>query len=153
MWECESIYNYLAERGKAERRDRTAAGQTGSSQCASEPLTAHITDRQSELQLLDWTESEEDQETSPASVWQRRRGEQRTPPSSGRSVYSTVAAILLYSILPDIMLSWATVLLELTSFTAWLSSLLTINCGGYKCFHFALTKHGVSRTNDCLVAG
>ena len=56
MWECESIYNYLAERGKAERRDRTAAGQTGSSQCASEPLTAHITDKQSELQLqlLDW---------------------------------------------------------------------------------------------------
>ena len=73
-----------------------------------------------------WTESEEDQETSPASVWQRRRGEQRTPPSSGRSVYNTVAAILLYSILPDIMLSWATVLLELTSFTARLSSPLTV---------------------------
>ena len=37
------------------------------------------------------------------------------------------------------------------------SPLLTINwgldyTGGYKCFHFALTKHGESRTNDCLVA-
>ena len=38
------------------------------------------------------------------------------------------------------------------------SPLLTINwgldyTGGYKCFHFALTKHEESRTNDCLVAG
>ena len=45
------------------------------------------------------------------------------------------------------------------------SALLTINSGrddsggggggGYKCFHFGLsglTQHGVSRTNDCLVA-
>ena len=151
MWECESIYNYLAERGKAERRDRTAAGQTGSSQCASEPLTAHITDKQSELQLqlLDW-EWGRPGDLSSLSMAEEEGGAEDT--SFLRTV-STVAAILLYSILPDIMLSWATVLLELTSFTAWLSSLLTINCGGYKCFHFALTKHGVSRTNDCLVAG
>ena len=39
---------------------------------------------------------------------------------------SIVAAILLYSILPDIMPSWATVLLELTSFTARLCSPLTV---------------------------
>ena len=84
---------------------------------------------------------------------------QRTPPSSGRSVVSI--SLGEYLALQSTLLTWLTVLLELTSFTAWLClALLTINCGrdysgGYKCFHFGLsglTKHGVSRTNDCLVA-
>ena len=63
-----------------------------------------------ELELLDRTEA------SPP--WLRRRGVPRTLPSSGRSVVQP-------AIMADITPSWPTVLLELTSFTALLSSPLT----------------------------
>ena len=76
---------------------------------------------------------------------------QRTPPSSGRSVVSS-QYLAGTSVQPgDLADSFAGV----DKF--YRLALLTINCGrdysgGYKCFHFGLTKHGVSRTNDCLVA-
>ena len=84
-------------------------------QSVSEPLTAHITEFSEQWTVLS---TEHHQDTSLTSPWQRRRGVQRTLPSSGRSVVKP-------AIMADITPSWPTVLLELTSFTALLSSPLT----------------------------
>ena len=118
MWECESIYNYLAERGKAERRDRTAAGQTGSSQCASEPLTAHITDRQSELQLqlLDW-EWGRPGDLSSLSMAEEEGGAEDT------SFLRTVSIVCLISCRAGPQFCWSWQVLQLDS---PLSSPLTV---------------------------
>ena len=91
-------------------------------QSVSEPLTAHITEFSEQWTVLS---TEHHQDTSLTSPWQRRRGVQRTPPSSGRSVVSIWLGDI-YVGLQSSLVTWLTVLLELTSFTALLCSPLTL---------------------------